>query len=265
MSLERNSEYGRQVDFWDKEEMTVVGDFCGRMPALQLLNPLPNEDILEAGSGTGFFARMIARREKNARIYGCEKDIGMLTAARAAEKPENAKKIQYENADIAETLGFGRRQFDAISCVGVLMHNTPEECKKFFTQAHMRLKTGGRLVISITHPELYPHTATYREEDRPWARHEFIGIRPASHLNADTPLYQEYYWDKNGKKSDYQVYAHSAEFLKRSLETVGFQVVREISQPITAEALQAVGRSGDAGVPGFYQLLARKPSPKLRE
>ena len=59
-----DSDYkGKSAEFWTGkgDKLTVVGDFLGRLPAVQLLAPKKGEEILDAGCGAGFVSRMVAR------------------------------------------------------------------------------------------------------------------------------------------------------------------------------------------------------------
>lgn len=249
--------YGpNNAEFWTKkgDQLTVVGDFLGRLPAVEMLAPRKNEAILDAGCGAGFVSRMIAR--SGARVYGCDKEESMLSAAQRAEKQSHLG-VQFKLADIGEHLPYLEGAFDAISCVGVLIHLQPEECARFFLEAYRVLKPGGRIVISVTHPELYGHTEKYRAEENPWLRHEPIG---SSHKTGSRP-YREFYKDNSGNIFQSNVWLHSVDFLNTSLQRAGFQIEREQTMDITNEALKAAGQSGEAGYPGYYQVLGRKPEP----
>ncbi len=240
-------------DFWLKKEgPSVVGDYRGRLPLIEWLNPQGGEKICEPGSGAGFVARMIAR--SGARVWGCDKSRKSLEVA-IAEEAKEPLGIDYAYADISKHLPYPDAFFDAVLYYGVHMHLDPEEQMSASAQeAYRVVRPGGRLLISITHPDLYPISVGFKHEDSPWIRHRVTGeITPSG-----SQTYREYYRNNKGDIFEDEVWSHPIHFLRRTFEDAGFEIRRDRPMVVMPEDLAALGLTGPTGYPAFYQLEGRR-------
>ena len=194
---------------------------------------------------------MIARQRVH--VYGCDRETGMLDAARK-EEGKSKLGINFQEADITQPLPYSDGSFDAVSCVAVLMHDSPEECRRFLLEAYRVLKQGGRMMISVTHPELSDHAVKFRAEENEWVRHESVGEPNES----GSRMFKEFYRNREGEIFESVVWAHPVAFLRAAVTEAGFKVEKDQTIPVTAEALAAAGQKGRTGYPAFYQILAVK-------
>jgi len=157
----KNEEYQKNSSFWNRgDKLTVIGDWLGRLPSLKLLDARPGEIILDAGWCT----RRIAKT--GAKVFGIDRSADMLTKA-IGEK----NFISYLLSDISEKLPFPENILNGVSCIAVLIHDSPVECEGFFWETYRVLKPGGRIVISNMHPHLYQVGSPNRDGRTSWAQY----------------------------------------------------------------------------------------------
>ncbi len=142
----RRIDVRRGYDLWaptyDKTPNPVV--VMDSRFALRLLRPSRGERILDAGCGTGRNLKRIL--ESGAIAYGVDFSPGMLQTARRLI-PE-ASLVQAN----LEALPFRRESFDAILCALVGEHMP--DLHACFDEFRAVLKTNGRLVFTVYHPDL---------------------------------------------------------------------------------------------------------------
>lgn len=126
------------------------GDFAHQ----HLLNPtlfalvgnVQSKSILDAGCGTGYLARLLAKR--GARVVGLEPATSFITYAIERERHEPLG-IEYLQADLT-TWRDSSRLFDVVIANMVLMDIPDYETALDTCFAHLR--HGGQFVLSLTHP-----------------------------------------------------------------------------------------------------------------
>lgn len=254
MSIDKHESYGgTSAEFWTnkKDRITVVGDYLGRLPSLELLNPRPGMRVLDAGCGAGWVARRIAR--SGADTYACDIEKTMLESAQKSEA-EEPLGIHYAEADITTHLPYEDNSFDGVITTGVLIHFSPERCFSFFQEAARVLKSGGRLVLSVTHNDLYTFGDSLPKERETWIRHEAAG---SAHKSGSRE-YREYYRNVDGNVFESLAWAHPKDALLRELTRAGLEVVKDQSMYVTDDVLQKTNQKGTVGVPAFLQIVAQK-------
>ncbi len=112
---------------------------------LDVLAPKPGEQILDAGCGTGRHLGPMILAGSNP--VGADFSRGMLSVAR-----RNYPEVPLVFADLQRPLPFGSERFDAVLCALIGEHL--DELPLALREMHRVLKTGGRLVFSVYHPEM---------------------------------------------------------------------------------------------------------------
>ncbi len=247
-----DKEYQKNSLFWTqkKDELTLVGDYLGRLPSVELLSPKKGEVILDAGCGAGLVTRMIAR--KGAKVFACDRNKKMLDAAilHESKKPLN---INYDFLDIT-SLKYTENFFDKISCVAVLIHNSPNDCLKFFKEANRTLKKNGKILISVTHPHLFHKKSPVRQKNVTWARYQTIDNKP---MTSSQRFKEDYYSPKKEVFSSI-VWYHPKNVLLNLLTKSNFEIISCHEQYMTKEILVKTNHTGKTGHPCFLQIIARK-------
>jgi ubiquinone/menaquinone biosynthesis C-methylase UbiE len=114
-------------------------------PVLEALAARAGEHVLDAACGTGRYT--VALHEAGVEVTGCDFSPEMLAIARA--KLPNVELI---GADLNQPLPFSEASFDAVLCAQALKH-LPELHTPIREFARV-LRPGGRLVFSVTHPDM---------------------------------------------------------------------------------------------------------------
>ena len=115
---------------------------------LVLLGDVANQDVLDAGCGEGYLARILAAR--GARVTGVELSPRLVELAHT--KP-SARDIVYRVADLSEPCPDLAGRFDAVASYFVL--NDVEEYRGFARTLARSLKPGGRAVLGFNNPYDY--------------------------------------------------------------------------------------------------------------
>jgi len=247
-----DAEYQKNSSFWTRkgDNLTVMGDYLGRMPSLELIAAKPGEVILDAGCGAGFIARRLARA--GARVYGCDRNEKMLTQAKLEEE-QNPLGIQYDLADITE-LPYKSLMFDKIACVAVLIHDSPEDCGRFFSEAKRTLSGEGQLIISVMHPYLFQKEAPTRNGLASWVQYEPLDNLPMK----QSQRFNEDYFNAQREKFSSVVWMHPEKVLLDLLKLYGLRPIHSQSKFVTPKVLYDCKQTGEIGYPAFLQIVAEK-------
>lgn len=147
------SSFSTQTRFWKRREPLTVGDFISRpaiVKAAEGIGTLEGLNILEAGCGDGYLARMLIE-EGASKVIALDKEQKMLDLAKD-QTPH--QRIEYRLADITKT-GLESGSQDIVICHSVLLYNNAETVKSFLKEADRVLSPTGRLVIGNPHPYLF--------------------------------------------------------------------------------------------------------------
>ncbi|MBI2232313.1 MAG: class I SAM-dependent methyltransferase [Candidatus Aenigmarchaeota archaeon] len=242
--------YKDHPQFWQKQQPRVVGDVLNRPYAIELLGDIRSKTVWEVGCGTGYVARLLAKN--GALVYGCDREESMLALA----VKEEALGIRYSLQDITST-DYEDQFFDAVLCVGVLIHNSQGKIKKFLEEAYRTLKPSSPLVIGVTHPVLFAPGSPSRSGKRCWVQHRPLEDKPYSYF--ESQMFREDYYDKDGDCFTSSVYSHPVSAYVNLPIRAGFRLteVKEISFP---KELTSEGWGMAYGYPAFIHLKFVKPT-----
>ena len=116
-----------------------------RRHTLRVLSPKPEELILDAGCGTGFYMANIL--DAGARYVGADLSRGMLAMIRNA-RPHAA----LVESDLDSGLPFRSSSFDAV--LSALVSEHIAHIRRFCDEVTRVLRPGGRFIWSVFHPDL---------------------------------------------------------------------------------------------------------------
>ena len=113
--------------------------------AIEILEPLPGELVLDAGCGTG--RNLAAMAKAGAHVVGVDFSQAALGVAREVHAGAHLARV-----DLQAGLPFADGTFDAVLCALVGEHVS--NLAAALSELRRVLRTGGRLVFSIPHPRL---------------------------------------------------------------------------------------------------------------
>jgi len=239
-------------EYWTKREPMVMGDLRNRPPMMALVGDIKEHNVLEAGCGTGYVARMLAA--KGANVYGCDISKEMLEKA-GKEETEHPMGIKYSEGDVTNLPYPDNSMDDIISC-GVLIHFDQETIEKALIDAKRVLKKGGYITIGVMHPFLYsPESPNYKAEGKTWGR--YTPLEDGKPYE-ESQKYREDYVDKNGKVFSSEVWHHTIDTYKRLIAESGLKIVEIQEQEIQKEDLISEEWGEDYGYPAFLHIKAVK-------
>jgi SAM-dependent methyltransferase len=141
------AEYAAYVDV--REQSGPDADPFGILPPLlDLLGDVAGQDVLDAGCGEGYLARILAVR--GARVTAVDLAPRLVELAHAKA---SASAIEYRVADLSEPQPELVGRFDAVASYFVL--NDVEDYRGFARTLAWSLKPGGRCVLGFNNPYDY--------------------------------------------------------------------------------------------------------------
>ena len=153
---ERRDRY--RTELTDQAVLAAIGDYAGL-------------DVLDAGCGEGYMARLLARHGAR-QVTGADKSPALIAAARAASAGVPA--VRFAEADVAD-LPFDSASFD-LALANHLFNDLPDITGPVGELARV-LRPGGRLVILMLHPCFYGHRAERQEIRRSLAVADYFAAR----------------------------------------------------------------------------------------
>src|SRR5262252_4929937 len=150
----RTSAYDQYADEYaayvaTREQDDLEGDPFGILtPLLAQLGDVTGQDVLDAGCGEGYLARILAAR--GARVTAVDLSPRLVELARAKA---SADAIDYRVADLCEPHPELDGRFDAVASYFVL--NDVEDHRGFAETLGDALRPGGRAVLGFNNPYDY--------------------------------------------------------------------------------------------------------------
>lgn len=246
------SSFGDEKNFWDRRRAALPGDWH-RMKVLNCLKEigLKGKTVLDAGCGTGYFTDLL-QRAGAATVLGIDRDATMLP-----ESGNPGTSYVYGRLD---DLARGRyEEYDWVTSVSVLMYNDANTLYAFYHEAEKILRSGGRLAVSVTHPELYRGDSPARRTDaegreRPcWIRFDPLPVSMEG-----TRMFRQRYRNAVGQESVQEVYDHRTEVYASAGLAAGLVLERLWSADFPEDmASDDFGR--EYGYPCYLFLIFRKP------
>ncbi len=241
MAANWDARYGKEGDtsrvhLLNSALLSILGDVAGRR-------------ILDAGCGSGYLCRMLARR--GAKMVGVDLAPAWIEMARS-RKPE--LNIEYHAGSIAHMPFLADGSFEAVVSVCVLMDTRDYE--EALGEMHRVLAPGGVLAIAILHP-----CFTSPPGGR-WERHPVDSARPedrwywrvSSYLQ---PTWETWRWEPVGMATGFH---RPLSNYMQTLLGVGFRLTHFIEPAPSPELVAAdpATWAPDARIPLFLVLGAIK-------
>lgn len=218
---------------------------------LDYLGEVRGARVLDAGCGTGYLARILAKR--GAAVVGVDFSGGLLSIARE-EEAKDPLEIVYHEANLADLSFLEDTSFDAAVSNVVLqdVHRHEDAIAEVFRV----LRPGGRFVFSITHPAFDRPPGRWVREPEDSERVEDVqGLLMGAYFDR-----RAISWAPRGKPGALGFHRPLRDYFE-ALSAAGF-VVRRLEEPLPGEkALETHFRAmaDFRRAPNFVVVDALKP------
>ncbi|MDP9172537.1 MAG: class I SAM-dependent methyltransferase [Planctomycetota bacterium] len=190
-TLQETREIWERISVWWDQAIGEGNDFQRALiiPATdQLLEPGPDQLILDVACGNGNYSRHLAKL--GARVLACDYCHGILERAREKVLAD-ADRIEYrviDATDDAQLLALGESRFDSAVCSMAMMDMPTVE--PLLHALPKLLKPGGRFVFSISHPCFNSSNARLTAElnQGDGKSRQVFGVAVDKYLSAQTNL-----------------------------------------------------------------------------
>jgi protein-L-isoaspartate(D-aspartate) O-methyltransferase len=142
---------------------------------LQALDLHAEDDVLEVGTGSGFFAACLARLSR--RVHSLEIHKELSEWARENLRAAGIDRVELETADALQLTDSNR--YDAIAVTGSLPMEDPR-----FERA---LRVGGRLFVIVGEAPVMEASLVRRVSEREWVRESLFETVVEPLVNAAAP------------------------------------------------------------------------------
>lgn len=238
----------QNIDAWSAfgaEQIAAFGDegdasrrYILNPVLFELLGDVRGKQILDAGCGTGYLCRMLARR--GAQVTGVEPATTMFNYAVGRENAD-PHGITYLQQDLSELSGYSNN-FDIVVSNMVLM-DIPDY-QRAMHNCIAANKSGGQFIFSLLHP-------CFDEVDRPGLQ---PGYDPKGYIRV------EEYFEEFVIKQMYGIAIHRPLSAYVNFLIHNGCVLRKMIEPtLSPEGLQALGPNNrNMHVPNFIVISASK-------
>jgi 2-polyprenyl-3-methyl-5-hydroxy-6-metoxy-1,4-benzoquinol methylase len=151
----QKDEYSKGAKWWDESVGILGRDHQKRdidPVMLSLAGSVSKKNILEIGTGNGYFAEMLA--QKGAKVTAIDLSSKLIAIAKKRQQKTSAR-VNYLVRDAASLKGIKARSFDVVFDNMCLMDNA--DCKKAVRECGKVLKPQGTFIFSIMHPAFFDY------------------------------------------------------------------------------------------------------------
>jgi ubiquinone/menaquinone biosynthesis C-methylase UbiE len=121
----------------------------------------PGDQVLDAGTGTGFAALAAARAVgRDGRVLGADVSSGMLREAHTAASASGLLNIEFVKADAARMTQYAAGSFDVVTCAAGLLYMPVAEALREWGRL---LKPRGMVAFSSMHAGSPPAAKLFRD------------------------------------------------------------------------------------------------------
>lgn len=149
--MSQNTDYDTFAEDYSKEnESSLMNQYYERPAMLKLAGNVRHRKILDAGCGSGPLIEALL--ERGAHVSGFDSSQGMINLA--TKRVGDAAELLV--ADLGQPLPFADDSFDDV-LASLVFHYLPD-WSSALQEIRRVLRPGGRLIMSVNHPILYPWT-----------------------------------------------------------------------------------------------------------
>jgi len=216
--------------FWGENlPIRFYGDVRERPMALELFvkafGAIPNEEILDAGSGEGYLSYPLAK--KGFKVVGVEQSRGMLDQSKL-HMPNT--RFLHGDIDSLSDLNIKTNSLAGCICVGVLLHVNPERLFKTLKSIVSSLKSGSPILLSVPHEYLADVSAPTTNNQSGVVNFELIQTHKTKlsdskpHLSYETA--ETYFHSLEFEPLQVKCFIHSHEFILEILRNLNCNILQ---------------------------------------
>lgn len=158
------SEFGESFLLALEEQRRSAGMLAKQERYLALLDPQPGQQVLDLGSGSGAFCRLLAPLvAPTGRVVGVDRSADAVAVARRLADGRAPGLLSFERAD-GHALPYPDGAFDTATCISVLAFC--DDPARVLGELRRVLRPGGRLLVANSDED----TRIYNSRDRELGR-----------------------------------------------------------------------------------------------
>lgn len=222
--------YNQQSHEWSRTGPSIVSDYTGRPPTIELCGDIEGKTILDLGCGEGYCSRILAKKSK-CNIIGVDISEEMIQRAIEREKLENLG-IHYFCED-ASVYSFENNQFDLILGMFIFNYVPIQVMKNILLNIHSSLKENGEMVFAVPHPSL----AFIRKENlSPF----YFDQGDYNYFSARDVELNGKIWRRSGEELNVRSFHKTFEDYISSINFAGFSKILEMKELYVTDEILAI-------------------------
>ena len=111
--------------------------------AVRVVQPGPNDRVLELGSARGDVTFLLARHARE--VVGLDASDDALAMAEAGRAARGIGNVSFAKGDVADLSAFGDGSFDAVAAIDLVEHVDDPTLRAMLAESRRVLASGGRL------------------------------------------------------------------------------------------------------------------------
>lgn len=196
----------------DENESSLLNAYYERPAMLELAGDVSGRRILDIGCGSGPLAAALL--ERGAQVEGFDSSVAMINLAQR----RLGERVRLSVARLGEDLPYAANTFDD-AVASLVFHYLPT-WNAALMEVHRVLKPGGRLMLSVNHPLLYP-----------WNHPGKDYFKPTQYTDEFT---------FNGQRAELTYWHHPLHVMADAFLEAGFHIERIWEPPFSKDAPEEI-------------------------
>jgi SAM-dependent methyltransferase len=212
--------YDETARRWVRKQPTSLSDFTGRIPLLEMAQPVTGLRVLDLGCGEGYFARNLKQRGAS-YVIGMDQSAGMIKLAQEQETSEPLG-IEYREGCATDLSTFPDGSLDMTIAVFLFNYLTIEQTRTCMGEVARVLRPGGRFVFAVPHPAF------------PYVRHAappfYFAVNGAGYFSGRDHQFSGRIWKRDGTWLEVQLRHKTLEDYFEALGRAGFGAMPRVRE-----------------------------------
>jgi SAM-dependent methyltransferase len=206
---------------WMRTAPLLLSDFTGRIPTMEVCEPVAGLRVLDLGCGEGYCARELRRRGAG-EVVGIDLSEKMIEMARAREQVEPLG-IDYRTGTATNLHQLIEDSFDLIVAIFLFNYLNIEQTRQSMREIFGILKPGGKLVFAVPHPS-FPFL--HRKHQSPF----YFDAHGYGYFSGRDVKFPGEIWRRDGLALEVQFFHKTIEDYFDALRQAGFNRMPEVAE-----------------------------------